>query len=84
VLTKGYNKKYLKYYNVPEWESSLDQELKPYLSDKERQYILNTKNRATQIIATQSEHLKVLNQQGFITDYNYVALENQLKDFYDQ
>lgn len=84
VKTKSYNREYLKYYKVPEWESSLDEELKPFLSENEMQYILSNKNRATQILAQQSEQLKALNQQGIITDYNYVALENQLKDLYDQ
>ncbi|MBX2934361.1 MAG: hypothetical protein KF825_08955 [Ferruginibacter sp.] len=84
VKTKSYNKEYLKYYQVPEWESSLDDELKAFLSEKERQYILSTKNRATQLLALQSAQLKELNKQGFILDYNYVALENQLKDLFDQ
>lgn len=84
IKTKSYNREYLKYYKVPEWESSLDEELKSFLSETERQYILSTKNRATQIIAKQSEQLRELNKQGIITDYNYVALENQLKDLYDQ
>lgn len=84
VKTKSYNREYLKYYKVPEWESSLDEELKSFLSENERQYILSTKNRATQILAHQSERLKELNKQGIITDYNYVTFENQLKDLYDQ
>ena len=84
IKTKSYNREYLKYYKVPEWESSLDEELKSFLSENERQYILSTKNRATQILAHQSERLKELNKQGIITDYNYVAFENQLKDLYDQ
>lgn len=84
VKTKSYNREYLKYYKVPEWESSLAEELKPFLSENERRYILSTKNRATQILAQQSEQLKELNKQRFITDYNYVALENILKDLYDQ
>jgi putative membrane protein len=84
IKTKSYNLEYLNYYKVPEWESSLDEELKAFLSEDERQYILSTKNRATQIIAQQSAHLKELNKQGIIADYSYVALENQLKDLYDQ
>lgn len=84
VKVKSYYKEYLKYYKVPEWESDLSEELKPFLSEKELAYILSTKNRATQIIATQSEHLRTLNEEGCISDYNYVALENQLKDLYDQ
>lgn len=84
VKTKSYNIEYLKYYKVPEWESSLDEELKPFLSENEWQYILSTKNKSTQIIAQQSSVFKKLNEEGAITDYNYVALENQLKDLYDQ
>lgn len=84
VKTKSYNREYMKYYKVPEWESSLADELKPFLPENESQYILSTQNRATQILAQQSERLKELNKQGIITDFNYVAFENQLKDLYDQ
>ncbi|WP_027384691.1 bestrophin family protein [Epilithonimonas caeni] len=84
VKTKSYNLEYLKHYKVPEWESTLDEELKTFLNEEERQYILSTKNRATQIIAIQSSQLRKLNQEGKISDYNYVALENQLKELYDQ
>lgn len=84
VKTKSYNREYLNYYKVPEWESSLDEELTPYLTEEEKEYILDTKNRATQLIALQSSHFKTLHQHGLITEYNYVALENQLKELYDQ
>jgi len=84
VKTKSYNREYLKYYKVPEWESILDEELKTFLNEEERQYILSTKNKATQIIAIQSSQFKKLNEEGKISDYNYVALENQLKELYDQ
>lgn len=84
VQTKSYNREYLKYYKVPEWESSLEDALKPFLSEEELNYILSTKNRATQLLALQSSCLKKLNEEGAITDYEYVAIENQLKDLYDQ
>ncbi|AZA53997.1 bestrophin family protein [Chryseobacterium sp. G0201] len=84
IKTKSYNREYLKYYKVPEWESNLDEELNSFLSKEEFQYILSTKNQATQIIALQSSELKKLNEEGNISDYNYIALENQLKELYDQ
>ncbi len=84
VLTKSYNREYLKYYKVPEWESNLADELKPLLSEDEAAYILSTKNRATQMLALQSAQLKKLQQAGSITEFCYVSLENQLKDLYDQ
>nr|DAC75188.1 TPA_exp: FIG028593: membrane protein [Elizabethkingia anophelis] len=84
VKTKSYNKEYLQYYKVPEWESKLENELKEFLDTSEFHYVLSTKNRATQIIALQSSHLRALNEEGKISDYNYTALENQLKELYDQ
>jgi putative membrane protein len=84
IKSKSYNQEYLNYYKVPEWESSLDEELKPFISEDERRYIMSTKNRATQILARQSSQIRNFNEQGIISDYNYVALENQLKDLYDQ
>ncbi|WP_127125119.1 bestrophin family ion channel [Pseudoflavitalea rhizosphaerae] len=84
VKTKSYNREYLKYYKVPEWESRLDESLKPFLADEELHYILSTKNRATQILAKQSARLKELNQNETINNYSYVALEGVLKDLYDQ
>lgn len=84
VKTKSWNREYLQYYKVPEWESSLEEELKPFLSEQERQFILERKNRAVQIIALQTDQLRKLNEQGLVTDFNYVALENQFKELYDQ
>ncbi len=83
VKTKRYNIEYLKYYKVDEWETNLADALVPFVDEGERQYILSTKNRATQLIAKQSQQLKMLNEQKFINDFNYVALNHQLKDFYD-
>jgi len=84
IKTKNHYKEYRRYYKVPEWETDLGNELKPFLSEEEFTWLMSTKNRATQIIAKQSEQLRKLNEEGFISDYNYVALENQLKDLYDQ
>lgn len=84
VKTKSYNREYLQYYKVPEWESTLGEELKPFLSAEELNGILSVQNKATQIVSNQSLQLKELNKNGFIRDYDYVTLEGQLKDLYDQ
>lgn len=84
VRTKSYNREYLKYYKVPEWESDLGEELKNFLNDSERGIILGKKNRAAQIIALQSTQIRALNEKGGIADLNYVAMVQLLKDLYDQ
>jgi putative membrane protein len=84
IKTKSYNKEYLEYYKVPEWESSLDEELKTFLSEEEHGYILSTKNRATQIIALQSSQLRKLNEEEKLSGFNYGLIESHLKELYDQ
>ncbi len=84
VKTKSYNREYLKYYTVPEWEADLSDELKKYMDDDELKNILKKKNKAAQILALQSTRLRSLNEQGKINDLNYVEMQALLKELYDQ
>ncbi|MGB7393283.1 MAG: bestrophin family ion channel [Pricia sp.] len=81
-LTKAYAKEYRKHYSVPEWETELEDEMKPYLSEADLKYVLEKKNRATQLLALQSADLRELRQKKFIEEYPYVTIETVLKDFY--
>lgn len=81
---KSYNQEYRQFYAVTEWEETLDDALKPYLSETERAYALGKKNRATQLLALQSAHLARLKEAGRIDPFEYVELEKLLADFYDQ
>lgn len=70
------NQKYLKgRYYIPEWETELSEELKYYLPDNELLYILSKKNRATQLIALQSESLSKLKKEGVISDMQWLELQ---------
>lgn len=81
-LTKAYAKEYRKNYSVPEWETKLDEQLRPYLSGEEMEYILKKKNRATQLLSLQSAELRELRRKGLVDAYPYVAMESVLKDFF--
>lgn len=50
-------------YEIPELNSTLEEELKSYLPGEELQYILSKKNKATQLTALQSEELIRLKKQ---------------------
>jgi putative membrane protein len=82
-MAKSYNSEYSKLYKIEEKESSLDDELKNYLSESELIYILSKKNRATQLIALQSKKLKELSNAGKIENFRYIELSNRLADLYD-
>ena len=79
---KPYFKKFRKYYSVPEWETSLQEEMKGFLSTEEFNYILKKKNRATQLLSLQSQDLRELRKKELIDAYPYVEMENMLKMFF--
>lgn len=80
---KKYNVEYRNYFNVPEWEGKLEEELQKYLSEAELNYVVGKRNRATQLIALQSKHIKSLKIEGKIDHYEYVEMERRLADLYD-
>ena len=61
---KGYNEEYKRYYSVSEMEIPLEEELIKYVSQAELEYILSTKNRATQLMSLQSDTLKKVQPRG--------------------
>ncbi|MBB4804902.1 putative membrane protein [Chryseobacterium defluvii] len=74
---------YAKYYEIPEKLSKLDDELKNYLSEQELQYILSKKNRATQLMASQSRDLSGVYARGEINDFQWTQINQQLVKFTD-
>lgn len=77
------SREYRNFYNVHEWESNLESELIPYITDEEKAYILTKKNRATQLITLQSKRLRELYERGIINIMCYTELENLLKELYE-
>lgn len=81
---KRYNIEYKRFYAVPEWQSKLEDELKPYVTEKEADYILQKKNRATHLIKLQSTHLKTLQANGQLDTLYHIEMENMLVNLYEQ
>ena len=85
VQSRSYYGRYLKkYYQVPEWNSDLQTELQTYLAPGELAEIIGRKNRATQLLSLQSKTLRSLNENGLLSDLNFVECEQLIKDLYDQ
>ena len=84
MKVKKSNVEYSRLYHVDEWEKKLEEELRPFLTEKELAYVLGKKNRATHIISLQSDHLKALKAQGLITELNLIELELLLVNLYEQ
>jgi len=84
TTSKSYNEEYKAYYSIPERETTLEEELKKYLSKSELDYILTTKNKAAQILSLQSKTTQELFDKNEISDYRFIEMQRAIKDFYDQ
>lgn len=74
---------YARKYDICEKLLKLDDELKNYLSENELKYILSKKNRATQLMASQSKALSEAYKKGEINDFQWTQINQQLIKFTD-
>ncbi|QGN24393.1 bestrophin family protein [Elizabethkingia anophelis] len=70
-------------YEIPELNSTLEDELKQYLSEEDLEYILSKKNKATQLTALQSEEFGELKKAGNINDFQWTLLQQSIIKFTD-
>lgn len=50
----------------PEWQASLEEDLKPYLSKSELEHVMSIDNHQTAVLYLQSHHMKDLKEKGVI------------------
>jgi putative membrane protein len=67
-------------YIVPEFQTSLEEELKPYLSDKEFAQVMKADNKPNAIIDLQSKHLRELTDEDKIWNFTYLNLQGILQE----
>jgi len=85
AINLKHNREYRnRWFRVEEQEANLSDLLRPYLSEEEFKTVMSKSNKAAQIIALQSSHLKALYAQGFIEDFRHMELEKLLVEFYQQ
>jgi putative membrane protein len=69
---------------VDEHENKLETALAPYLSPEEFERVMESNNKAAQILALQSAHLVRLLSQGLIEDFRHMELERVLAELLAQ
>lgn len=75
---KGKKNKFL--YNVPEFKSKLEDEIKPYLSEEEYAYVMSKDNKPNAVISLQSKHLRRLTDQKKLWDFSLLELQGMLQE----
>ena len=80
---KAHNLEYKdKWFRIDEHNQKLEDAIKPYLSTDEYDQVISKTNRATQINALQSSHLRRLLEAGLIEDFRHIDLQKMLVELY--
>lgn len=84
AIYKKHNAEYKnRWFRVEEHDHQLADVIKPYLSATEYELVMRKGNKAAQLIALQSAHLKRLLEGGYIEDFRHMELEKILGELYN-
>ncbi len=82
VMLEKSNKDWSKFLQPPEWTVDLDEDLKPYLTDEDMDYVMSKDNKQTAILYLQSHHLRKLKEQGMVWEFSFLELEAVLQELF--
>lgn len=66
----------------PEMDSTLEEDLKPYISQSDFDDVMSKNNKQTALLYQQSHHLKKLKEQGIIWEFSFLELEAVLQELF--
>lgn len=66
----------------PEKISTLEEDLKNYLSESELDHVMNIDNHQTALLYLQSHHMRNLKEQGFIWEFSFLELEGLIQELF--
>jgi putative membrane protein len=66
----------------PEFNSKLEDDIKPYISESDFEYIKSKNNKQTALLYLQSHHLRKLKEKGMIWEFSFLELENIVQEFF--
>lgn len=82
VMTHRSNKEWNKVVRPQEWDSNVEDDMKPYLSKEDMEYVMSKNNKQTAILYLQSHHLKRLKQKGIVWEFSFLELESVLQEMF--
>lgn len=66
----------------PELDSNLENDLQPYISKSDFEYVMGKNNKQTALLYLQSHHLKKLKEQGILWEFSFLELEAILQELF--
>ncbi len=66
----------------PEKRADLKEDLSPYLSEQDLEYVLDKGNKQTAVLYLQSHHLRALKERGLIWQFAFLQLERVIEELF--
>lgn len=76
------DKEHMKAIQVKEYELSLSEEIKDYISSEEMETILSMTNKQTATLNLQSSHFKELKLEGLIDDFRHMEFKKMIGELF--
>ncbi|MBT8470485.1 MAG: hypothetical protein KJN97_17195 [Deltaproteobacteria bacterium] len=76
------NKEWEEVISPVERHHALEEELPPYLSEADLEYVLPKSNKAAQLLSLQSKELRELRTRGLIDDFRHMEMESILIELF--
>lgn len=76
------DKEHMKAIKVKEYETTLNEALKGYVTEEEKDLILSMTNKQTATLNLQSKHFKELKLKGLIDDFRHMEFKNMIGELF--
>ena len=82
VMHEKTNQEWKEMVRPPEWDTKLEDDLSPYISDEDMDYVMSKNNKQTALLYLQSHHLRKLKERGSIWEFAFLQLEGVLEELF--
>lgn len=82
VTLEKTNREWTKVVRPPEHDSTVEADMKPYLSEKEMEYVMSKNNKQTALLYLQSHHLRKLKESGVVWEFSFLELQGILQELF--
>ncbi len=76
-------KEWKEFVKTPESLTSLEDDLRPYVSDEDLRYTLSKSNKQTALLFLQSHHLRKLKERKILWEFSFLELEGLLQELFN-
>jgi len=82
ILQEKTNREWTDIMRPPEWDVSVEEDIKPYIDEADLEYVKTKNNKQTALLYLQSHHLERLKKKGLIWEFSFLQLEGVLEELF--